>query len=292
MKTIILTLGMLGITACSSSSVKEPDLSHIGEEEVIQTYGKDDSLKGAQPFRVDGGNIVSTGFVSFSADGNRAEAGIKMAQMNARADMARAIENKIENFAQLAEEGVSIDNAQLRSITSEISKLTANDIRPRNVYYEKVRVISDAGTPRTEYRIWAEAIVSESAFKQHIARALRGETRKPTFSKAFQEAVDQNWKKVVEAKPEEPIAAQKAENKDDNLRKEEPKESIKAPETELPKEAKAPKQPKVEEAIEPEAEAKAEEPAVEEEVAEVAKPGKREPATEIIDTIAKQLSRK
>lgn len=283
MKTIAMILCLLGISACSSTStIKEPDLSKIGQENVIQTYGKDDSLKTAQPFSVDGGIIVSTGFVSFAADGNRPEAGIHMAQMRARADLTKAITLKIEHFAQLAEEGTSADSAQIRSITTEVSKLNANDIRPRKVYYEKIRIISDSGTPRTEYRIWAEATLSEFAFKEHIARALRGESGKPAFSKSFQEVVDKNFEKIVADKQ---LSTSETTKTDENVAfkqlsepKPELKEKVAQMQHELPKEVK------VEPAVEEEA--------VEEEVVEDVKPkkmAKRNSASTIIDSIAKQL---
>jgi hypothetical protein len=184
-------------SACSSAPSSVIDLRHIGEEETIQTYGKDDGLKKAPPFIVDSGFVVSTGFVTIPADGNRPEAGVTMAQMQARAELAKAVETKIENFAQLASEGLATDGAQLRSIATETAKLTANDLRPRKTYYEKVKVISDSGVPRTEYRVWAEVVCDEAMFKRHVMDAIRGQTGKMVYSKAFQESVDSNWKSVV-----------------------------------------------------------------------------------------------
>lgn len=199
MKTnILLVFTMVGIlAACSSTPTGVLDLKHIGEEEVLQTYGKADELKKALPFVVDSGTVVATGFVSLPGDGTRPEAGIKMAQMNARAELAKAVQLKIENFAQLSEEGVSADTTQLRGIATEVAKLTANDLRPRKTFYEKVRVISDSGVPRTEYRVWAEITCSEDQFKRHVMDAIRGQNGKASFSKEFAQTVDANWRQVL-----------------------------------------------------------------------------------------------
>jgi hypothetical protein len=198
------------ISGCSSTPASVVDLRHIGEEETIQTYGKDDGLKKAPPFIVDSGFVVSTGFVTIPADGNRPEAGVTMAQMQARAELAKAIETKVENFAQLSSEGLAADSAQLRSIATETTKLTANDLRPRKTYYEKVKVISDSGVPRTEYHIWAEVVCDEAMFKRHVMDAIRGQTGKTVYSKAFQESVDSNWKSVVGSNTKNDSAAQPA----------------------------------------------------------------------------------
>jgi|GEM_PF-5575748 len=195
---ILLMLTIAGtLAACSSTPTSVVDLKHIGEEEVIQTYGKDDSLKQAQPFLVESGMVVSTGFVSMNSDGNRPEAAIKMAQIHARAELAKSISVKIENFAQLADEGTSAESVQLRSIATETAKLTANELRPGKVYYEKVRVVSDSGVPRSEIRAWAQVEIPENSFRRHVMDAIRGQAGKTSFSKEFAATVDSNWKKIL-----------------------------------------------------------------------------------------------
>lgn len=188
-----------GLSACSSSPKNDGntiDLSRIGQEEILQKYGKDDSLKSADPFVVSGGLVKATSLVTIPGD-HRPEAGVKMAQAQAVSTLATTVERRIESALQIASETTSADAVQMRDLIAQSSSLVANDFRPGHVYYERVRVIGDNGVPRTEYRIWAEMSSDEASFKRHIIDAMRKQEGKATLSSQMTKAVDSQWAKIT-----------------------------------------------------------------------------------------------
>jgi hypothetical protein len=183
------------LSACSSTPRTAIDLDHIGDEKIIQTFGKDDSLKSAQPFRLDGHRYVSTGFTSIPGD-HRPEAAIKLATASARAMIGKTISSRLEAFQQSTSEGTA-DSLQLREVITESSKLDTSEWQPGKVYYEKVKVVSESGVPRLEYRVWAEVTIDEDTFKHEVLDSLRNRQSKTKTSQAFQQAVDKNFNKLL-----------------------------------------------------------------------------------------------
>ena len=104
MKHFILFLPMVMLSACSSAPKNDGntvDLSRIGQEEILQKYGKDDSLKSADPFVVKSGVVTATAMVTIPGD-HRPEAGIKMAQAQGTATLATTVERRIETALQVS----------------------------------------------------------------------------------------------------------------------------------------------------------------------------------------------
>jgi len=196
-KMILLVLPFAA--ACSSAPKVDGsrvDLANIGKEEVIQTYGKDDSLKSADPFVVQDGIVMATSMVTVPTD-NRPESAIRMAQMRGLSTLATTIERRIESATQLANESGSGDTTQLRELIAESANLVANELKPGHVYYEKVRIIGDNGVARTEYRAWAEMIADEASFRRHIIDAIRAREGKASMSAQMSAAVDRQWSKIT-----------------------------------------------------------------------------------------------
>lgn len=196
---ITFTIGILFLTACSSTPKNDGntiDLSHIGQEEVLQKFGKDDSLKTADPFVVSGGMVRATSMVTIPGD-HRPEAGLKMAQAQATATLATTVEKKIETALQVASEDTSQSTVQMRDLIAQSSNLVANDFRPGRTYYEKVRVIGDNGVPHTEIRCWAETVAEEAVFKRHLIDSIRKHEGKASLSAEMSKAVDAQWSRIT-----------------------------------------------------------------------------------------------
>src|SRR5258708_6111150 len=131
----------LAVAGCSSAPKSTSvNLDNIGKEEVIQKFGKDELLKSAEPFVVQGGVVIATSFVTIPSD-HRPEAGIKMAQVRGVGTLATTVERRIETALQVSSESTSADAVQMRELIAESSKITANEFKPGRVYYEKVKVI-------------------------------------------------------------------------------------------------------------------------------------------------------
>lgn len=215
MKNIFIVMtGIALLAGCSSAPHSAVNLKDIGKEEVVQTYGKEDSLKESDPFRVDGGWVISIGSTTIPGD-HRPEAGIKQAQMRARANLAQVVETKLEAINQLATEDTG-DTVQMRELIGEVSKITANEFKLGPVYYEKVKVISDNGVPRTEYRIWAEVKTDEQQFKRLVLDSIRRQEGKRSLSAEFGKRVDQQFDRMLngEVQPKQDTAqAQSTENR-------------------------------------------------------------------------------
>lgn len=196
---ITFAIGFMFLTACSSVPKNDGntiDLSHIGQEDVLQKYGKDDSLKTADPFVVSGGIVRATAMTTVPGD-HRQEACVKMAQAQATAIISTTVEKKIETALQIASEDSSQSSVQMRDLIAQSSSLVANDFRPGKTYVERVRVIGDNGVPKTEFRCWAETVAEEAVFKRHLIDSIRKQEGKASMSAEMSKAVDAQWSRIT-----------------------------------------------------------------------------------------------
>lgn len=208
MKTRIALLSiLLFANACSSVPKTSIDLSKIGEEEVLKTYGKDD-IKHSDQFKVENHLVVATGMSTISADNGRPEAAIKIAQASAKGIVAGTIESKLERFLQVASENSSQDSQEMRELISEVSKLTTNELKLGKTYYEKVKVYASNGIPSLEYRAWAEVSMTEEQMKRHIIDSIRKQSGRMGMSEEFHKSVSQNWDKML-SKDDKPAEERK-----------------------------------------------------------------------------------
>ena len=79
-------------------------------------------LKESEPFVIEKGTVTSLGQTTIPGD-NRVEAGYRVAENNAKAAIAGAIEQRLEFIFQNAEEGSGIDATQAHYIGAESSKI-------------------------------------------------------------------------------------------------------------------------------------------------------------------------
>lgn len=203
MNKIILMLAMIFLFSCGST-VKNPTKAEIEPDRVIsridELSSRPDWLKESEPFRIEKGAVISTGMTTLPAS-DRVEAGYRIAQNNAKAAIAGAIEQKLEFVLQNAEEGTSVNSTQVRYIGAEASNLITNSIRVGKNYWEKVASTLDSGERQTQYKIFSTVTMPEDDFKKAIFEAIKKAQGKGGISKDFAKKVDQQWDKFVENTP-------------------------------------------------------------------------------------------
>lgn len=206
-KYLMVVLGMMMLGAGCSSAPKTVDLENVGKEEVLKKYGKNDELKEVDQFLIESGVVKATGMATIAADAGRPESAIKIAQANARAIVAKNIQTKLSAFFSVASENTSVDSTEVRELITESTKLIGTEWKIGPTYYERVKIISDNGVPRTEIRAWSQILLDEQIFKKHVIESLRQQEGKMGVSAEFHKSVSKNWEKLigndVEAKDED-----------------------------------------------------------------------------------------
>lgn len=199
MKHLLLT-AILFLAACSSA-VKNPTKAEIEPDKVIsridELSSRPDWLKESEPFRIEKGMVLSTGMTTIPAT-DRVEAAYRIAQNNAKAAIAGAIEQKLEFIFQNAEEGTSINSTQARYIGAEASSLVTSSVRVGKNYWEKVASTQDSGERTTQYKVFSTVTMPEDDFKRAIFEAIKKSQGKAGLSKDFAKKVDAHWDKFVE----------------------------------------------------------------------------------------------
>jgi len=141
---MILVTGLVGC----GTSVKNPIKSEIDPDVVVSRIDELSSrpswLKESEPFSFNEGKVLSLGSTTIPGD-QRVEAAMRIAENNAKAGIATAIEQKLEFIFQNAEEGAVIGADQARYIGAEASSLITSSIRSDKRYWEKVATTQDSG---------------------------------------------------------------------------------------------------------------------------------------------------
>lgn len=209
MKYLILTAFVLSVAACSSTPDK-PVTAEIQPDKVIgridDLSARPDYIRESEPFRFENGMVTSLGQTTIPAD-HRVEAAYRIADSNAKAAIASAIEARLEYVFQNAEEGTSIDSTQARYIGSEASQLTTSSIRTGKRYWEKIAMTTDSGERITRYRVFTTVTMPENDFKRAVLDAVRRAQGKGGLSQDFAEKVNQHWDKFVGNQPTQPQSA-------------------------------------------------------------------------------------
>ena len=188
-----IALGM--IVSCTSTG---PKTAESEPDAVISRIDGLDSrpewLKESEPFSIKNGVVTSLGQTEIPGD-HRVEAGLRIAENNAKANIASAIENRLEFVFQNAEEGTSLDATQARYIGAEASKIVTSSIRQDKRYYEKIATTQNVRVIR--YKIFATVTMPEADFKRAITDAIRKANGNGGLSEDFAKKVDQHWDKFV-----------------------------------------------------------------------------------------------
>ena len=201
MRRILLTIAAASfITGCSSTPKQlTPENA---PDKVVSTSNGDDLPSWAKnaldkPFYIDGGYVVSVGNIEGAGD-DRPSALFRVCQNDAKREIANGIQQKLEFFTQVADEGVSMGSQQLRTLSSETSKITTAALTPGRRFHQKIATTTDSGDRETKLQVFCEIRMTEADFKDAIQRALRGAVEKKEASAAFQKVVNAHWQQMVQ----------------------------------------------------------------------------------------------
>ena len=187
-----------------ASAVKNPIRSEVDPDKIISRIDDQSSrpswLKESEPFRIVDGKVYSLGSTTIPGD-QRVEAAFRVAENNAKAGLATAIEQKLEFIFQNAEEGAELGADQARYIGAEASSLITSSIRPDQRYWEKVATTQDSGERVTRFKVFALVSMPEADFKKAILNATRKAEGKKGLSKDFATKVDKHWDKFTSELP-------------------------------------------------------------------------------------------
>jgi hypothetical protein len=160
---------------------------------------------------MDSDRVVSLGGTEIPVD-HRIDAAYRIAENNAQAAIAGAIEKRLEFIFQNAEEGTAVDQTQARFIGSEATRLLASSLHPGHRYWEKVAYTTDSGRRLTKYRVFATVEMPQEEFRRAILDAARRAAGKTGLSADFAEKVNQQWDRFTAPETPKPELAPKVES--------------------------------------------------------------------------------
>lgn len=196
MKTISLSIAVLSLVGCTTTPPNPESMPDTVVSRIDDLSSRPSWLKETEPFKVENGQVTSLGSTTIPGD-HRVDAGYRIAENNAKAGIANAIEQRLEFIFQNAEEGTSMDATQARYIGAEASKILTSSIRQGKRYYEKVATTQDNGQRITQYKIFTTVTMPEPDFKRAIADAIRKAQGKGGLSADFAKKVDDHWDKFT-----------------------------------------------------------------------------------------------
>lgn len=208
-KIMIFALPLLA-AACSSAPKTEMEktvANNIGEERIIsridEMKSRPDWLKESEPFRVEGGKVLSLGQTTIPASDNLAAA-YRIAESNSKAGISHSISQRLDYVFQDAQEGTALDSTQSRYIGATASQLTTSALKTSKRYWEKVAVVQEGGQVAVQYRVFVLAEMDETQFKTAVLDAVRKAQGKQGISAEFAKKVDQHWDRFVSDSAETP----------------------------------------------------------------------------------------
>jgi hypothetical protein len=196
----------IALSGCASSRFydEEPEPDQIVSR-IDDLSVRPDWLKESEPFVLDADRVVSLGGAEIPAD-HRIDAAYRIAENNAQASIAGAIEKKLEFIFQNAEEGTGFDQSQARFIGAEATRMMTSSMRPGKHYWEKVASVTDSGRRLTRYRVFATMEMPQEDFKRAVLDAARRAAGKGGLSADFADKVNRQWDRFT-APQDAPAAA-------------------------------------------------------------------------------------
>lgn len=206
MKRMLIVSTCLLFVACSSLPEKA-GLQKPKEEILSRIDGlssRPEWVNESEPFQVKNGLVSNVGMASVPGD-SRIEAAYRVAANNGKAEISKAIEQRLSFVFQNAEEGTSFDATQVRYIGAEASELTSSSFKISKQYWEKVFSVDEHGQTKTFYRVYSLIQMPEPEFKRAIMEAADRRKGKG-LSKDFKEKVNKHWDQFANAGQREPAA--------------------------------------------------------------------------------------
>jgi hypothetical protein len=188
------------LSACSSAPVVNG--AKIEKDQVLATMNNtskpDWAIKGeAEPFRVVSGVVQSVG-VSEMSGTDRPSAGLRLSRNNAVANIARTVQNQITSVLTNGEEGTGYDSSAAKYIGSEMSSISASNIRDAGQWWEKVAMSNEDGTKKIIYRLYSLATMDEPALKAKIHEVATRGVSSGKVSEKFKEQLDKHMDHLLD----------------------------------------------------------------------------------------------
>ncbi len=197
----LLFLMSAALNACSSAP-KMANGESFEKDQILSTAGDKPMPEWAeqgelQPFVVKSGKVYSVGITTLRGD-ERPEAGLRVAENNARANFAKAIENRMSFVFQNAEENTSFDSVQSKWIGSEVSELTSQNMMPEGRWWKRYAQTQEDGSRRIFYKLYSLVTLSESHLKQAIFKAANKGVAQNQLSPDFKKQAERHWDRFLE----------------------------------------------------------------------------------------------
>lgn len=203
MKFLKIAPLLLLISACSSSP-KLANGQKYEKDEVLATANdksQPDWADDTQPFVIKNGKVYSVGVTTLRGD-DRPEAGQRISENAARANFAKAIENRMEFTFQHAEENTSFEGTQAKWIGAEVSSLTSHSMTVEGHWWKRYAQSLEDGSRRIFYKVYSLVTMPESDLKQAIFAAVHKGVDAHKLSDGFDKQVTNQWNRFVEGKSE------------------------------------------------------------------------------------------
>lgn len=196
MKKVLLLPALLA--ACSSAP-KMDNGQKFEKDQTLSTLNDSSQPNWAdesKPFVIQDGEVQSLGIVELKGD-QRPEAGMRISENNARANLSKAITNRMEFVFQNAEENTDADSTTAKFIGSEMSSLTSHSIRVKAHWYKRYMQTQEDGSHKIKYRIYSLVTIPETDFKKALSDAVTGAVNEHKISSSFQEQVNKQYDKFI-----------------------------------------------------------------------------------------------
>ncbi len=184
----------LMIAGCSSSPKSDQSIKVIGRIDGLNE--RPSWVTESEPFKIESGKVLVLGKHTISSGQNH-EQSFRAADLNAKSQIAQAIEQRIQVAFQNAEEGM--DNASQARFTGMIATdvLTTSAMRSSKRYWEKYVPYgaSDSRDEKIDSFVLIE--MPEADFKRSVLNAMRKQEGKGSISTDFSKKVDQQWNTIM-----------------------------------------------------------------------------------------------
>ena len=199
-KLVLVTVTLL--TACSSTPTvngvkyeKDEVLATSGDK-PMPSWAEDGELK---PFIFKDGKFLSVGVTTIPGS-DRPDAGLRIAENNARSNFAKGIENKLEFIFQNAEENTGFNSTQAKFIGSEMSSMNSHGMNLEGHFWKRIVQSQEDGSKKILYKLYALVSMNESDFKQAMYAAIHKGESQNQLSDKFQKQVDAQWDHLLSDK--------------------------------------------------------------------------------------------
>ncbi|MEN0059632.1 MAG: hypothetical protein AAGB31_12405 [Bdellovibrio sp.] len=208
---IVSALATAAFTVGCSSTPTMPNGQKFEKDVTLSTSNDRPQPEWADetnPWIIKSGKVYSVGVTTLRGD-ERPEAGMRVSENSARANYAKAIENRMEFIFQGSEENASFESTQFKWIGSEVSSLTSSAMTVEGHWWKRYAQTQEDGSKRIFYKIYSLVTMPESDLKKAVFAAVNKGTTQHKLSDSFKKQVDGQWARFVEGKVDQPQQEQR-----------------------------------------------------------------------------------